>query len=184
MSCRVILVHGFAATPQLYWFPWLANELRERGIEVITPTLSKPFHPIANEWLAELHAAIGELDDNTIIVAHSLGNAAVMRFLQDAPSGTRCRAYIAVAPLVLERYGKLFPTFFEHAVDGVSVSAHAGSITVIHDPADHWAPISNAKFLQQSCGACLVEGHGRHHYNFLDREKPIPEILDAVLGAL
>ncbi len=181
---RIILVHGYGATPHLYWFPWLARELEARGHAVIMPTLSEPFRPDLHTWISELQTAIGEFDENTIVVAHSLGNSAVARMLQDASPGVMCRAYIAVAPLILERYGKLFPTFFEKPIDASRLVAHAGKISVLHDPADRWAPISNGKFLQQACGARLIECPGQHHFNNLNSSMPVPEILAAVLEAI
>ena len=35
----IILVHVFNASPDKNFHPWLANELRERGFEVVTQTL-------------------------------------------------------------------------------------------------------------------------------------------------
>jgi hypothetical protein len=37
---RVILVHGFNASPEMNFHPSLAQALREKGFEVVTPRLT------------------------------------------------------------------------------------------------------------------------------------------------
>ncbi|WP_432487290.1 RBBP9/YdeN family alpha/beta hydrolase [Kineococcus sp. SYSU DK018] len=81
---RVVVVHGYAATPTDHWFTWLADQLTAAGVEVAVPALPDPQEPDAAAWLATTAAAVeaaGGVDEHTHLVAHSLGCVTVLRHL-------------------------------------------------------------------------------------------------------
>jgi predicted alpha/beta hydrolase family esterase len=85
---RVVIVHGYAATPTDHWFPWLAEQLRALGIHTAAADLPDPQAPERSAWLAATAAAIeaaGGLDEHTHLIAHSLGCITVLRHLAALP---------------------------------------------------------------------------------------------------
>ncbi|MCI2240450.1 alpha/beta hydrolase [Paenibacillus sp. TRM 82003] len=85
----MVIVHGYAATPGDHWFPWLAGQLQDAGIEVSVPALPDPHAPDALAWQAATAAAIegaGGIDEHTHLVAHSLGCVTVLRHLASLPT--------------------------------------------------------------------------------------------------
>lgn len=78
---KVFIIHGYTASPEANWFPWLAARLEEQGIEALVLTLPEPHAPVPATWDAYLARSIGEADDNTILVGHSLGCIAALRYL-------------------------------------------------------------------------------------------------------
>src|SRR5581483_3763009 len=82
MLMKVILIHGNGnSTPQDNWLPYVKKELEKKGIKVIARQF--PDVPLAREsyWLPflqhDLHA-----DENTVIIGHSSGAVAAMRFAE------------------------------------------------------------------------------------------------------
>src|SRR5882672_10708870 len=80
---KVILIHGNGdSSGQDNWFPWLKAELEKLGVQCVSPDFPNPKEAKADEWLPflqnELHA-----DENTIIVGHSSGAVAAMRFAEN-----------------------------------------------------------------------------------------------------
>lgn len=91
---RVLVVHGFGASIDDHWFPWLADAV---GAERLA--LPHSVAPRFDEWVPLVVDAIGALSPDTAVVAHSLGcvtTAQAVRRLagSDAPLGL----FVAVAP--------------------------------------------------------------------------------------
>lgn len=96
---HLLIVHGFGATPQDHWFPWLARAVP--GAERIA--LPDPTAPSAARWVPLVADALERLGDGTAVVAHSLGNATVLQALHrlaGAGRPTRLSSFTAVAPFV------------------------------------------------------------------------------------
>ena len=77
---RVFIIHGFDASPEEHWFPWLEAQLQERGIQAIRLRMPDSSHPDFDRWQATMREAIGQPDEHTILVAHSLGTISVLHF--------------------------------------------------------------------------------------------------------
>lgn len=76
---RIIVAHGYSASPRDHWFPWL----RERyGDGVLVPALPDSTSPRPDAWVDALGDAIGTPDDDTILVGHSLGCITTLRVLE------------------------------------------------------------------------------------------------------
>lgn len=96
---RLLIVHGFGASPQDHWFPWLAA-LRPGAERLALP---EPLSPRAEAWVPLVAAALDRLGHGTAVVAHSLGNAAALqalRALADAGRPVRLSAFVGVAPFI------------------------------------------------------------------------------------
>ncbi|GAC81009.1 hypothetical protein SAMN04488550_4460 [Gordonia malaquae] len=91
---RVIIVHGFGAGVDDHWFPWLADAVDAERI-----ALPESRDPREDPWTSTLVSAFGDVDENTTIVAHSLGCVASIRALSAtlSPDG-RLGRFVAVAP--------------------------------------------------------------------------------------
>lgn len=80
---RVVVLHGYAATPEDHWFGWLAEELGARGIDVAVPALPQSDAPDREVWTRAAQQAVGELSLSTAVVGHSLGAITALRALSD-----------------------------------------------------------------------------------------------------
>ena len=47
---RVFIIHGFDASPEEHWFPWLEAQLRERGIQAIRLRMPESSRPVSG-WI-------------------------------------------------------------------------------------------------------------------------------------
>ena len=81
MAIKAILIPGNGGgTPSDNWFPYLENELPKLGIMVINKQFPDPVLARGEFWLPfikELGA-----DENTIIIGHSSGAVAAMRYAE------------------------------------------------------------------------------------------------------
>ena len=78
---KYLLLHGRTGNSQKNFFPWLKRELENRGHEVFCPDLPNTTDPKVVEQ-AEFVLKNFSLDENTIIIGHSLGGAVALKFLE------------------------------------------------------------------------------------------------------
>lgn len=94
-SDRLLIVHGYMATPEDHWFAWLARQAMELGMNVCLPQMPEPQRPSAHAWLEIVRDLVVSGSGDLYIVAHSLGAVTALGAL----SGSE-RA-ITVAGLIL-----------------------------------------------------------------------------------
>ncbi|MDR0219055.1 MAG: alpha/beta hydrolase [Enterobacteriaceae bacterium] len=79
---KVIIVHGYTASPSDNWFPWLKEVLTEQGADVIVPEMPDSSSPTPEAWAKKLMEVVPKADKNTIFVGHSLGCVVLLRHLE------------------------------------------------------------------------------------------------------
>jgi serine hydrolase len=80
-SAKAILIHGNGGcTAGDIWLPWLERELTALGLEVINQTFPDNIKARAQYWLPHIES-LGA-DEHTILIGHSSGAVAAMRFAE------------------------------------------------------------------------------------------------------
>lgn len=80
-NLKIILIHGNGgATASLHWFPEVRKFLEEKGLKVICETF--PDNDVAHEAIWVPHIRKLGADENTIIIGHSSGAVAAMRYAE------------------------------------------------------------------------------------------------------
>ena len=84
MQRNVFIFHGTEGYPEENWFPWLKEKLEAKSCNVIVPQFPTP--PIIpakiTEWFDVLKQYEKYIDENSIIVGHSLGGVFTLRILE------------------------------------------------------------------------------------------------------
>ncbi|MDN5512239.1 alpha/beta hydrolase [Acinetobacter sp.] len=94
---KVFIVHGDQESPNDHWFPWLSQQVQHSGHlarRLILPDANAPDFQL---WQQALQMQIPQLDQHSIIIAHSLGSLASLHFLSQALSETQTKGLILVA---------------------------------------------------------------------------------------
>lgn len=173
---RVILIHGYNSSPDENFHPWLADELRSRGFEVLIPRLPLVEEPNVLECIQAVVTAAGRLDDQTIILGHSLGGVLALRYLEVAEAVSTPRAVILVGVPWFIRNEKV-KTFFLSEFDFEVVMWKAKEFAVIHSHDDQIVPFDHAQKYAKMLGAELIAADGDDHY--IGQRYPI--LLETVL---
>lgn len=80
---QVYIVHGYGASPDSHWFPWLKQRLQAQGVKVSVLEMPNSAYPQPDQWQQTLQQQVIHADRNTWFVTHSLGSIAVLRYLAD-----------------------------------------------------------------------------------------------------
>lgn len=167
---RIVLIHGYNSGPDQNYNPWLAEQLRAKGFEVIAPKLPLEGEPDAMLCIDALVQAVGRLDDKTIIVGHSLGAVLALRYIEAAEAASIPRAVVLVgAPWQTksEKIKNLFLSEFDYDV----VAWKAKEFVIVHDKEDKLVPFDHALKYQKMLNGELVETTSNDH--FMDAQYPI-----------
>jgi leucyl-tRNA synthetase len=78
---KVLLIHGFEASGEYAWFPWMKTELEKQGFEVFAPTLPDSKKPSLDAWVSALLEITKDFGEDDIIIGHSLGAQTAMHLL-------------------------------------------------------------------------------------------------------
>lgn len=176
---RIILIPGYKATPSSNFFPWLNDELRRRGHDVLVADLPNPEAPDRDEWNKALLEQVGAVDNETVILGHSLGGAAALRFLEAAEAFSTPHALVLVAtPWMINH--EMFRGFFMTELDYDVLMWKASKVYVVHAKDDASIPFDHAeKYARVLHGELIAAETGGH---FIGEQYPL--LLETVLKAI
>lgn len=141
---RIILIPGYKATPQSGFFPWLRDELRRCGHDVEVANLPDPENPDRDAWTQALLDQVGSVDDQTVILGHSLGGATALRFLEAVEARTTPHALFLVStPWMIN--DERFRGFFMTELDYEILMWKASKTIVVHAKDDPVIPFAHAE---------------------------------------
>src|SRR3989344_3953132 len=94
---RIFIVHGWDGFPENHWFPWLKKELEKLDFKVIVPKMPDSGNPRINAWVPFLEKSVGNVDENTFFIGHSIGCQTIMRYLEGLDDKQRIGGIVFVA---------------------------------------------------------------------------------------
>ena len=76
-----IILHGTGDSPDLFWFPYLKENLEKKGYEVWLPQLPNAEKPNLKDWLPFI-LENGKLTEETVVIGHSAGAQVILSLLE------------------------------------------------------------------------------------------------------
>jgi predicted alpha/beta hydrolase family esterase len=139
----VLILHGVGGHAGIHWQQWLSDVLKKEGHTVIMPELPNSDHPNRTVWFQTIEDSLADVNlSDLVIVAHSLGVASALDFLEtiEAP----IRAFISVGGFG-EDYGSELNSDFmkEKEIDFKKVTQNINRSFVIYGDDDPHVPQTN-----------------------------------------
>src|SRR3989344_4951066 len=92
----VFIFHGTEGYPEENWFPWLKEKVKAKGRKVFVPQFPSP--PVVaskiSEWFEVLKNYEQYIDENTILVGHSLGGVFTLRILEKLEHPVKAACFV------------------------------------------------------------------------------------------
>lgn len=178
---RAIIVHGWEATPEDNWYPWLKTELERKGFKALVPAMPDTTRPRIKTWVASLAKAAGTVDKETFFIGHSIGCQAVLRYL--ATTKAAAGGAVLVAPwTTLTRESLPTPEHEATAQEWLETPLEpvdTPPIAIFSDD-DPYVPTDNIK-TSRNLGARIEIDKGKVHFSSEEGITELPSALDAVL---
>jgi hypothetical protein len=179
---RLRIVPRWGGNPESDFYPWLARALAERSpaafSDVRALAMPNPSLPTIDGWVGRLST---ELDSatapETVLLAHSVGCQALLRYLASLPDGVKYRGALLVAGwLWIDKPWDSIRPWLETSPDLARARAAVGEIVVLlsdNDPftADFEA---NKRAWEERARARVVVVPGAKHFNAPEE----PAVLD------
>lgn len=165
---NIFIFHGTEGHPQENWFPWLKSELEARGYNVIVPQFPSP--PVVaakiSEWFDVLKDYEHYINDDTVIIGHSLGGIFTLRVLETLDYPIRAALLvgtpIGIRPILYYDRDNSFSGF---EFDWETIKNRARSFVVYHSDDDPYVGLDNGAALATHLGTDLSFVPNAGHFN-------------------
>jgi predicted alpha/beta hydrolase family esterase len=181
---RIVIVHGAYGNPNENWFPWLRDELSERGHEVIVPALPTPEGQSLTSWKRAFEQSVGALDQTTVVVGHSAGATFILRLLenQDEPILAAILVSAFTGDLGLPEFDEINATLGrgDFAWDHIRDMAKTWRLYTSDD--DPYVPFAKPTLLSEKLGIPITLIKGGKHLNRAAGYAEFPALRDDILA--
>ncbi|KKS12746.1 MAG: hypothetical protein A2735_03480 [Candidatus Yanofskybacteria bacterium RIFCSPHIGHO2_01_FULL_41_21] len=185
---RVFIIHGWSGFPEEGWFPWLKKELENNGFEVQVPAMPNTDEPRIEEWVPFLEKLVGEPDENTYLIGHSIGCQAILRYLGDLKEDAKIGGVVFVAGWIKKLIGvydeneiEIARPWVETPIDFESVKNHTKNIVAVFSDDDEFVSLDNLDAFKEKLGARTLIEHGKGHFSQETGIKELPVVLEELL---
>ncbi|MDO8658687.1 MAG: alpha/beta hydrolase [Candidatus Levybacteria bacterium] len=183
MKSNVFIIHGTEGYPEENWFPWLKKELEQKGYEVFVPQFPSP--PVVPakiaEWFKVLKNYKQYINENTILIGHSLGGIFTLRVLEQLNHPIKAAFFvgtpIGVRPILNYDRDSSFSGF---NFDWESIKKKAKHFVVFQSDTDPYVDLGNGEELAKNLNVKLNFVPNAGHFNakagYLKFEKLLGEV--------
>ncbi|XLQ19662.1 MAG: alpha/beta fold hydrolase [Candidatus Moraniibacteriota bacterium] len=181
---NVILMHGKDTNPQEKWYLWLAEEMNKKGILFVAPVLKNAENPYMDEWLAQLDEL--KPNKNTVLIGHSRGGVAILRWLEKQPKDFKVKKVILVAA----NYAKIDDKhtkenthgfYTEDGYDFEKIKQHCDDFVVLHSHDDDWVPFEHGEKNAKGLDAKFLKFDNKGHFGSKLIKQELPEVIVEIL---
>lgn len=180
---KFLILHGTNATPQDNWFMWLKGRLIGEGHKVWLPQLPHADQPDPKAYNTFLLANNEfTIDADTILIGHSSGAVAILRFLEELPEGATVKAAILVSAFKNDLGWDSLTNLFKTPLDFDRITPHCNKYIFIHSDNDPHVPLEHATYLNEHLHGKLIVLEGQGHFNTEQSPdyKQFSELLDII----
>ncbi len=165
---NAIIIHGTEGHPEENWLPWLKQELEKEGYNVLVPQFPSPPKIPAKiaEWFDVLDDYKQYINENTILIGHSLGGIFTLRILEKLEHPVKAAIFvgtpIGVRPILNYDRDNSFSGF---SFDWKSISTKARNFEVFQSDDDPYVSLENGEQLAKKLTVALNFIPNAGHFN-------------------
>ncbi len=187
----IVVSHGYGASEDSVWFPYLRTALEARGHRVEVPQLPDTEAPRPEPWRTTLADwARKAAPQDTVLVGHSIGGVNVLRMLErhDADRDGAFAGAVLVSTQSHEVGYEALADFFAEPFDWPRIrraARHFRVLAAADDPVNVPDPIEHVKDFVINLGAtAVITATGAHLGATPDDHIDLPEAVRLVLDCL
>gem|GEM_PF-205161 len=177
---NAILLHGTGDSPDLFWFPYLKENLEKRGFKVWAPHLPNAEKPNLEDWLPFVLKG-GTFNEETILVGHSSGARLILSILDTVDVKIK-------QGILVSSFARTLRKNRDDKEDGdtphwENIRRHVGDITFINSDNDPWGcDDAQGRILHDHLGGKLIVRHEGHMGSTTHNQpyKEFPLLLDLI----
>ena len=187
MSKHFYFIHGLGGRADGGFRPWLKEELEKAGHQVTSLSMPDTDNPKIEAWVSHLQEQIENPDENTVLIGHSLGCSASLRYLERLPEGQMVGKFISVAGFIdkatslLETAPEELTEWLNTPIDAKKAVASVKEMVGFFSDNDRSIPVESAEVVKEKYGARVIVESGMGHYNGSSGISEVPLVLEEAL---
>ena len=155
---KIFIVHGFGGIPNAGWLPWIMKELAVDKTYACVLPVPDSRNPVVSKWIEEIsHAVNNAPNDEIVLVGHSLGATAILKYLEQALVDHPIFSVILVSGLVspldpqnLESNYRAIDSILIPEINFEKIKGKANKFTVLRSTDDPAVPFNHAEKISLS----------------------------------
>lgn len=178
MKRNVFVFHGTGGSPEGNWFPWLKEKLEKEHCQVFVLKFPNPEKPSLKDWFAEFEKYKEYVNQDTILVGHSLGGLFILRVLEKLKTPIYA-TFIVAAPVGVKpiRYYESDYRFSQFTFNWKKIKQNARHFKVYHSDNDPYVSLGNGEELAKQVGVTLTFIPNAGHLNAESDYETFDELL-------
>jgi len=183
MKNNVFIFHGTEGYPEENWFPWMKEQLEAKGCKVIVPQFPSPPEIPAkiSEWFEVLKSYEQYIDENTILIGHSLGGVFALRVLEELKHPVRA-VFLAGTPIGVKPIANYDRdnSFSGFDFNWPTIQSNSKHFDVFQSDNDPYVSLGNGKQLAKELGVELTFIPNAGHFNKSSGYLTFPDLLEKI----
>jgi len=173
---KALIIHGWDGNTKEPLHQYLRGELESLGYEITIPSMPNPATPVIKDWVDKIKSIFNEKTD--LIIGHSIGCQAVLRFIETLDSKVSISKVILIAPWMkldmntIEEEGEeviaIAKPWMETPIDFDKVKKIVKSIVAIFSDNDSYVPLDQVEYFRGKLGAVTYVEHNQGHFTVSD----------------
>jgi len=161
---KALIIHAWGSGPDEHWYREEEQLLKEMGFEVAVPEMPGGTWPKKEEWLKIIKSF--RPDKNTILIGHSLGVPAILRYLEIALENV-AKVFL-IAGFAKDLGFEKTRNFVEGPFNWNVIKKNTKEIYVINETKDPYVPLELGKKIAKNTGGEFIEVEGNIHFDKMD----------------
>lgn len=151
-TSNVLIIHGAYGSPCENWYRWLGGELEKSGARVFRPEFPTPDNQSLENWMDVFKGYETKLDENSIVVGHSLGVAFLLYVIEKLGHPIRAAFFVSgfITPLNNANYDVINESFMNLKFDWNKIIQNCKKFYIIHSDNDPYVPLKKAEEISRN----------------------------------
>lgn len=167
MSANYFIIHGAYGSAEENWFPWLRDELEEKGFQVFVPNFPTPDGQTLENWMKVFDEYGHYLNEETVLIGHSIAVAFILNVLERLQKPVKACFLVAgfvdfLGDAELDLINK---SFTDRDFDWLKIKENCKNFHIYYSDNDPYVPLEKAQMLSYKLGVDLRLVEGAGHFN-------------------
>lgn len=167
MKSNIFIFHGAGGYPEENWFPWLKEKLEAYGQRVFVPRFPTPEGQSLAAWLEVLKPYQDQIDENSILIGHSMGTIFLLRILERLKKPVKLAVFVAgvIGIKPIKNYDGDFKFSNGFDFNWKKIKPSSKNFIVYHSDNDPYVSMANGEQLAKNLGVDLTFIPNAGHFN-------------------
>lgn len=163
---KILILHGWDASPEDHWFSKAKELFEKQGWVTFIPQLPGNYFPKKDDWLKVIEDL--QVDENWVLIGHSLGGVAILKYLEMADKPI-AKAILIATPFNESDFNPL-ANFFDHGFNFEKIKKNCQNFEILNETDDPVIAVEDGKNFQKKLKGRLHILPGGTHFHKLDLE--------------